>query len=420
MNELFDFQHSGVEFLVSRKRALLASDPGTGKTIMLIAAVTDIIGREVFGTARSFKVLVLCPKSVRLNWEREIKKWCPFDCAPGIWTVTNWDTILTKKGASLLGRKWDIVIADESHCAIKNPKAKRCKVFLDKIVPNAGRVWLATATPASKSGLDYFCTLKVLIPQWARQFTTDRAFAKSFCEEKYCAFAPGNRKYEGFKNKDVLRTIFKKVCIRHKKEDVLKDLPKKLYTDLEVEVPADIVAMHMDLDEGVVAGLIAKGSPLPGHVAIVMQATAHAKLDMACEWIENFPEDESLVVFAWHRSIVEELHERIPESEMIMGSTGEKERQIIVDKFQRGDVKRLICNMVAGGVGINLQRSRTALYVEFPFSPSYLVQSENRIHRIGSTGSHVHIVRMVGKGTIDEAIWHVLQERMKAIEEVGV
>jgi SWI/SNF-related matrix-associated actin-dependent regulator 1 of chromatin subfamily A len=412
MNKLFSFQHSAVEFLVSRNRALLASDAGTGKTIIAISAVNELIDTE------GLHVLVLCPKSVKLNWEREIEKWADHNKAQ-YWEVHNWDRLITPAIKDILSMDWDSVIADESHVCLKNPSAKRCKVFLEQIIPKAKRVWLATATPASKSGLDYFCTLKVLLPDHMKNWTK-ASFQKEFCNEEYSPFTYTRKKYVGFNNTEILKEVFSKVSLRHKKEDVLKDLPPKLYTNLFVEVDEDIVAQNLRLDREHVKELMRTGQPLPGHIAHVMQANAKGKLDQAIEWIENFPENESLVIFAWHQSIIQELRERIPGSEVIHGQINGLQRQQIVDKFSQAMVKRLICNMQAGGVGLNLQVAKTALYIELPFSPTYWIQSQDRIHRIGSVGSHIHIVRMLGAGTIDEIIWSVLDERMKVISEVGV
>lgn len=420
---LFPFQKSGVDFLCSRKRALLASDAGTGKTVMLIAAANKLNLEN-----KGLTVLVLCPKSVRLNWEREIKKWALGSYIH--WEVRNWDQLIhrVKSKEILLGgegksegkaRSWDLVIADESHVAIKNPDAKRAKVFIEKLVPSAKRVWLATATPASTSGFDYYGTLEVLLPTlmcgWSKL-----AFKQRFCEEKRCRRTPGGLKYEGFKNTKELREVFSKISIRHRKEEVLKDLPPKIYTDLYIEVDSQIVADNLNLDVQLVEDSIASGRPLPGHIAHVMQANALAKLASALEWIENFPNHESLVIFAWHKAVITALSRETAGTETITGETSEVERQFIVDSFQEGTIKRVICNMVAGGVGITLTKAQTALFIEFPHSPIYLVQAENRVHRIGSVGEHIQIVRMLGAGTVDERIFSVLDKRIEKLKEVEV
>jgi len=416
--QLFSFQYSGVRFLYERTRALIASDPGTGKTVMLITAANCVAAAN---PDRPINVLVLCPKSMLLTWGRETRKWA----APNIeWSVHNWDQLINEKRLSKLDRKWDIIIADESHQAIKNPKAVRCRRFFDYLIPLADRVWLATATPASRSGLDYYCTLRVLLPTMFQSWTPYQ-FQMEFCQAKYDRFATSGKRYEGFRNTATLKELFSKCAIRHRKSEVLPDLPPKIYTNVEVEVDASIVSDHLEMDVDAVIHRIENGEPLPGHVAHVMQATAHAKLDDVMEIIENFPENDNLVVFAWHRSVVDALMQRMKdkgiEAEKITGEINSAEkRQDIVDRFQARTLKRLVLNMQSGGVGLTLTAAATAIYVEFPHSPTHLVQSENRVHRIGSASDKVQLIRVIGKGTIDEAIFEALDERLKAIAEVGV
>lgn len=419
---LFPFQVEGVQFLYEKTRCLLASDPGTGKTIMLIVAANVVEKyeyRPAFEGQEKRKVLVLCPKSVVINWEREIARWS-MGCD---WTVVNWDKLVSPNKARAFAREWDIVIADESHTAIKSPDAKRCRFFLTEIVPKAKRVWLATATPASRTALDYYCTLQVTLPKFMEGWNTWR-WQREFCQEQKNPWVPGGKTYTGFKNTPVLKEIFSRCTLRHKKEDVLPQLPPKVYQNIEVELSPKIVAQHFDLDTQELEDYIMSGRPVSSHIAHVMQATAKAKLPYVIELIENFPEEESLVVFAWHRSVVYDLqHELVVKgipSAAITGESSGAERQRIVDDFQEGRLKRVVCNMAAGGVGINLNRARTCLYVEFPFSPTHLVQSENRVHRIGSVGENVHIMRVMGQGTVDERIWEVLDERIKNIRSVGV
>lgn len=415
------FQYSGVKFLVERVRGLLASDPGTGKTVMLITAV-NYVDRYTDNRLCSPKVLVLCPKSMLLTWQREIKKWAVGTIE---WTVKNWDQLISeKKLKALASQGWDVIIADESHQAIKNPKAIRCRRFLDTLIPKAKRVWLSTATPASKSGLDYFCTLKVCLPKLFGSMK-EFHFMTEFCNKVPDRWARSGYKYEGFRNTAVLKELFTKCALRHKKAEVLPDLPEKQYSDIEVEVDESIVADHLELDINLVIDKIEKGEPLPGHIAHVMQATAHAKIADVMELVENFPAQEALVVFAWHRSVVhaieKEMKDRDIECAVITGEINSaEERQKIVDSFQSGKLKRLVLNMQSGGVGLTLTAAATAIYVEFPHSPIHLIQSENRIHRIGSVADKVHILRVIGKNTVDEAIFNALDRRCAAINKVGV
>lgn len=410
---LLNFQYDGINFLVERSRALIASDAGTGKTVMLITAVNTLTKEK------NLNVLVLCPKSMILTWKKEICKW---SLEWNSWAVLNYDKLVAKKLSPELTRTWDIIIADESHQCIKNPKSKRGDVFLKKLIPNSKRVWLSTATPASKSGLDYYSTLKVLLPGVMKTWSA-RQFEKEFCNPVRDRFAYGGYRYEGFANTATLKELFKVCCIRHKKEDVLSDLPPKIYTNIEVELPKDVIAEHLEIDTALVIECMETGRPLPGHIAHVMQATAMAKLEVAVDLIKNFPEDKSLVVFAWHRSIVHALREKLLCLKPVV-ITGEltdiDKRQEIIDGFQSGKYRILICNMLSGGTGLTLTKADTALYIEFPHSPIHLYQSENRIHRIGSEGSVVNIIRLIGHKSVDETIFKALDARIKKIEEVGV
>lgn len=415
---LMKYQEEGVQFLVDRNRALLASDPGTGKTVMLIvAAITAAAIKKT-----RIKILVLCPKSMRLTWVKEIAKWA--GSADVDWTVKNWDRLLTKSDSYLLQTAWDVVIGDESHCAIKNADTVRCKLFLKNVVPKSTRVWLATATPASKSAVDYFATLQILVPDWTKQWTK-WTFQKQFCQAIPDRFAASGFKYDGFKNGEILRTVFSKCALRHRKAEVLPQLPPITHTEIILEIDKKVAAECLEVDAEYVAELIAAGKPLPGHIAHVMQACAIAKVEQTVEWMMNYPEDEPLIVFAWHRKVIEAITEKLAKEKVLVETitgavTNENIRQNIVDKFQQGKVKRLVMNMQSGGVGLTLTAARTAVYIEFPHSLIHWIQSMNRIHRIGTQHTNIQIVRMLGNKTIDQVIFNKLQSKMLEIEKVGV
>jgi len=71
--DLFPHQRAGVEWLAKSKRGLLADEPGLGKTAQAIRALKKLKdnGEEVF------PALVVCPNTLKTNWEREFDKWWP-------------------------------------------------------------------------------------------------------------------------------------------------------------------------------------------------------------------------------------------------------------------------------------------------------------------------------------------------------
>ncbi len=70
---LFPHQRAGVKFLATAKRALLADEPGLGKTAQAIRALKELQdrGEDVF------PALIVCPNTLKKNWAREFKKWWP-------------------------------------------------------------------------------------------------------------------------------------------------------------------------------------------------------------------------------------------------------------------------------------------------------------------------------------------------------
>lgn len=71
--DLFPHQRAGVEFLSTARRALLADEPGLGKTAQAIRALKNLHNRG----EQIFPVLIVCPNTLKSNWEREFDRWWP-------------------------------------------------------------------------------------------------------------------------------------------------------------------------------------------------------------------------------------------------------------------------------------------------------------------------------------------------------
>ncbi len=71
--DLYPHQRAGVKFLATARRALLADEPGLGKSAQAIRALTELTRQGV----TSFPALVVCPSTLKENWKREIEQWWP-------------------------------------------------------------------------------------------------------------------------------------------------------------------------------------------------------------------------------------------------------------------------------------------------------------------------------------------------------
>ncbi|KKL91675.1 hypothetical protein LCGC14_1892270, partial [marine sediment metagenome] len=126
----YEFQHAGVEYHLARDNALFGDAPGLGKTAECVLLSNAI---------RAQRTLVICPASLRLNWEREIWAWSTIPRistypilkgGDGVsheadYVITSY-AMLQNKGilGAILDLRWDHLILDEAH-ALKDPRGNR-------------------------------------------------------------------------------------------------------------------------------------------------------------------------------------------------------------------------------------------------------------------------------------------------------
>lgn len=137
--DLFPHQRAGVAYLATAKRALLADEPGLGKTAQAIRALKKIKerGEEVF------PALIVCPNTLKGTWEREFERWWPevnVKVVRGTATqrrkqlaeevdvyVLNWESL---RGHSRLAPYGSVALARCTDCGGQNSKVSetRCEV----------------------------------------------------------------------------------------------------------------------------------------------------------------------------------------------------------------------------------------------------------------------------------------------------
>lgn len=148
------YQLAGVEYALARDHCLLGDEMGLGKSAQAV-----MIGNAI-GARRT---LVVCPASLRLNWEREIWMWSTIEnvltypvlkAKDGVSTqahyvIVSYD-LLRNPGilGAIMDLRWDHLILDEAH-ALKDVKGnQRTKVICapDLIPSVVGRVTMASGT----------------------------------------------------------------------------------------------------------------------------------------------------------------------------------------------------------------------------------------------------------------------------------
>ena len=388
--------------------------------------------------------------------------------------VINYD-ILQKNIDHLRKRKWNIILADEAH-NMKNEEAQRTKAVLgdlldldgEKMLPMADRGQLVhlTGTPKPNRVSELWPLLTSSRPDlWgrgpkAREIFLSRYQPPFLIKKKQ---RRGNREVEmiipmaGKPTRETelqLRLRGSGSFIRRLKRDT--DLPPKFRTPLEIpirlsreekellrEAEADLEALvgrvsRADVRTGEAreAGaiidaisLIDPDTPNFNELARVRRNLGLVKashcarfiLDELAEEKEMSPENRTkTVVFAHHKEVVRIIHEEAEKYEpgsflVYDGSVKPRERQSIIDRFQEDEKVRGIIITLAGATGITLTAAGRMRVVEPDWSPSNLVQIEDRIWRIGQE-RNVDIGYLSMAGTLDARIGNALVSKMESDE----
>ncbi|MGH0136271.1 UNVERIFIED_CONTAM: hypothetical protein FKN15_064523 [Acipenser sinensis] len=104
----------------------------------------------------------------------------------------------------------------------------------------------------------------------------------------------------------------------------------------------------------------------------------------------------------------------------IDGSTPSADRQALCQQFQFSEKSCVaVLSITAANMGLTLCSADLVVFAELFWNPGVLIQAEDRVHRIGQTCS-VNIHYLVAKGTADDYLWPMIQEKMNVLEQAGL
>lgn len=452
--ELFPFQKAGVAYAERVGNVLIADEMGLGKTVQALVTVK---------LADQFPCIVVCPASLKRNWEREANKWLPgrkVRVLDGNFSplrfmnqgFSMWDVVIVNYNSRILS-KWlgqlvDIspasIILDECH-AIKNPKAQQSKLVQELVAETKARVIALSGTPVVNRPMEFFQIVKALghaktlggYSEYKRRYDNSRTEAHHELNTR-------------------ARTHF---MVRRLKKDVLTELPPKMYSTIPIEIinrdayrkaEADIAgffATKKSQDAKFLKDVIAycdakhyegetrekfidaaKAQHYNASYAIAAQNEAllrwealkqlavQGKMPAVMEWIEDFLESgEKLVVFCTHTAIGQAIAAKF-DADFIHGGVSPDERQPMVDAFQTDPERKVIVgNLIAMGEGLTLTAASNVVFVELGWNRKQHAQAEDRCHRIGQHDS-VMVYHLVAEDTIEQEIIALI-ERKRVISE---
>jgi SWI/SNF-related matrix-associated actin-dependent regulator 1 of chromatin subfamily A len=422
-----EHQKVAIEKLLANNKFILADDMGLGKTTAAVIASME---------SGAKKVLIVCPASLKINWDREIKnytdrrvlivegrKWgSTFD-----YYIINYDILknyhTTEKSEDsddyklLVNEKFDLAIVDEAHY-VSNATANRTRLLND-VLETIPKVWLLTGTPMTSRPINYFNLLKIVDSPLTLNW---QSYVRRYC--KGYQFTVGNRKVwntSGASNLDELRERTKNLVLRRMKTDIL-DLPEKIVTPVFVELTSKMY--DEELEEFTRISNDKKDnetiSVTLNRLMKIRQLIAYEKIPYTCEIIDKcLDQGKKVIVFTNFTMSLDMLHEKYKKNSVILnGSMSKEKKQESVDRFQNEDkIKIFISNIVAGGVGITLTAGEVVVMNDLSFVPAHHSQAEDRAYRYGQQNS-VLVYYPVFENTVEKIIYNILQKKKGIIDQV--
>jgi superfamily II DNA or RNA helicase len=428
---LYEYQKEGSLFAARAGRSLIGDEMGLGKTIQAMAAAEIMAGH--LGVER---VLVICPTSLKHQWQREIARFTQRSAqviagqragrerlfsSDSFYKITNYDTV--HRDLDLIqGWSPDLVILDEAQ-RIKNWKTRAASAVKKISSPYA---IVLTGTPL-ENRLEELVSIVQFVDQ-ERLGPTYR-----FLEEHQVREESG--RVVGYRELDRIGKTLEPILIRRKKKQVLDQLPERLDKTFFVPMTPE-QGKHHEENREIVARLVAKwrryrflSETDQRRLMIALQnmrmscdstylldhqSDFGVKADeLACflEEVYEDPETKVVVFSQWlrmHELLVRRLEKRRWGYVLFHGGVPGPQRGALVDRFRDEEDCRAFLATDAGGVGLNLQHASVVVNVDIPWNPAVLEQRIGRVHRLGQRRP-VRVVNFVAQGTIEEQMLSLLK-----------
>ncbi len=412
--EPFPYQYEGIAFLYPRHTAILADEMGLGKTMQAITTLRLLIRS---GEVKS--VLLICPKPLVPNWQREFNLWAPEiginvvegnqakrefqweqDSVPV--TIANYELVTRdREFVNDPDLNFDLVVLDEAQ-RIKNRNSTTSKVVRGI---SRSRSWALTGTPIENSQEDIVGIFEFLS--------------------------------SGYLNNDMpphrIATEVRDHIIRRTKDQVLQDMPPRLMRDAELYLTPEQAERYTQAEEAGVIKLNDLGSQITiQHVfELVLRLKqicnfdpvtgASAKMErLEADLEEVAKSGQKAIVFSQWVNSLDDISARLERFNPLAyhGRIPSKKREPILAEFKENpDRSVLLMSYGAGSVGLNLQFCRYVFLFDRWWNPAVEDQAINRAHRIGAAGS-VTVTRMLTLGSIEERINQVLEEKRELFDAI--
>ena len=413
--EPFPYQYEGIAWLFSHDAALLADEMGLGKTMQTITAI-----RLMVRSGQVRRVLLVCPKPLLPNWQREFRTWAeelPFVVVEGdterrkmTWQmpgvpilIANYESLVRDFAAFPEGEfpKFDLIVLDEAQ-RIKNRDSRTAVTA--RALPRR-RSWALTGTPIENRPEEMGALFE------------------------YMEVIPKG----GSPDLKQLQMLSKEFVLRRTKDLVMKDMPPRLDRDAILELsPAQRSAYDSAEKDGVI-----QLNDMGDQITVQHVFELVLRLKQISNWdpltnesskLESLQADmeeiaasggKAILFSQWTKSL-DWLYERTKQYGTVVyhGGVPTKQREPILAKFKDDPNCHLILmSYGTGAVGLNLQFAGYVFLFDRWWNPAIEDQAINRAHRIGCK-SQVIVTKYISKDTIEERIDRVLNEKRELFASI--
>jgi SNF2 family DNA or RNA helicase len=447
-DDLYAYQKDDSDKMSQDTNWLNFSEMGVGKTPEALAVVEKM----------GYKFpLILCPNSLRLEWERQITDWvgegmtaistpdCYQRLGPIIYSyqnnikykVINYETLRNDRHMELLNLlPFDIVIMDEVH-KLRNPNTKMVRGSMDKLTREYhSGVWdfvrnhpdskylCLSGSPIMNYPNDLYVPLSIVRPQ---DYPMDIKRWKDFMYT-YCLWSQGKfgSYIYGTQRMNELRAKTAPYTIRRTKKEVLPFLPEKYYRRVMLDMPPEQRKLY-DQMESELRILLDTGETLssPSVLStltrlrqmnldpkIVGVTSPSAKTEFLMDLVEST--DNKIVIFSCFEAYIYLLSQiflkDVPHV-CVTGKIPSDKRSVEVKKFQEDpNIKLFLGTIQTAGEGLTLTAANIIVFTDRWWNTPSNTQAEDRCHRIGQT-SGVEVIILVCNKSVDAIIDSILERK---------
>jgi len=443
---LYPYQREGIRFAFERGRSIIADEMGLGKTIQAIGTA-ELLRRE--GLAE--QVLVVCPTSLKYQWQREIERFVGGGSPAKPLTLVIEGNPMKRKEQYASDVPYKIMSYNCMSNDVKMWGALQAEVLILDEVQRLKNWKTQISMAARKIRSDYAVILSgTPLENKLEELYSVMEFADNYCLGPYwqfradCILTDDGGKVIGYQNLNRVGEMARERLIRRTKKQVALQMPKRTDQNLFVPMTKEQMDIHEEYKVSV-ANLVQKWRKMHfltekdrqrllqflSMMRMVCDSTYI--LDQKSRYDTKVAEtmsilqsvfdngDEKVVIFSqWERMtrlIAYELDKLGLRYEYLHGGVPSKARRDLISNFTDNPDSRVFLSTDAGSTGLNLQAGSIMINLDLPWNPAVLEQRIARIYRLGQE-RNVQVINLVSRGTIEEGMLGKLHFKTAMFEGV--